>query len=178
MAILRAEGCRTRGHRDILPRSMLTISRQFRSLIALLLAVVVPFCCCNFYSWLKVCAPCEPATLVAGVGQLPSRAHDHRSCHHSDEPASAVGSAAQQDPDLPADDSDPQDCTCGKHQAKMLSGVKPTLELPASVLVAILHWATVEWPDAEQPGQFMNGAVSACARPPTSLLRMHCALIV
>jgi len=60
----------------------------------------------------------------------------------------------------------------------MLSGEKPTIELPTAGLVAILNWVAVPSSVAEQSRPFSNGEVWASARPPTSLLRLHCALIV
>lgn len=59
-----------------------------------------------------------------------------------------------------------------------MAGEKPTIELPTTVLVAILDWTTVAWTAPETSLAFVSGEVWACARPPTSLLRMHCALIV
>lgn len=60
----------------------------------------------------------------------------------------------------------------------MLSGEKPTIELPTAVLVAILNWVAIPSSAAEPSRPFTNGEIWAAVRPPTSLLRLHCALIV
>jgi hypothetical protein len=157
---------------------MLSPSSHFRTFVALLLAVVVPFCCCNFHSWLSACASCVPASSVDGDRQLAAKEHDHKGCHHSGSKGSDSGGDHHQGPVSPEDGSDQHDCTCGKNQAKMMAGEKPTIELPTAVLVAILNWTTVAWAAPEPSLTFVSGEVWACARPPTSLLRMHCALIV
>ncbi|QOJ16359.1 MAG: hypothetical protein HRU76_01585 [Phycisphaeraceae bacterium] len=104
--------------------------------------------------------------------------HDHKGCHHSGSKGRDSGGDHQKKPVSPEDDSDQHDCTCGQNQAKMMAGEKPTIELPTTVLVAILNWATVAGAAPEPSPAFVSGEVWACARPPTSLLRMHCALIV
>ncbi|MBK9126252.1 MAG: hypothetical protein RL580_913 [Pseudomonadota bacterium] len=157
---------------------MLTRSGHFRTFVALLLAVMVPFCCCNFHSWVSACASCVPASPVDGDRQLAAKEHDHKGCHHSGSKGSDSGGDHHQGPVSPEDDSDQHDCTCGKNQVKMMAGEKPTIELPTTVLVAILNWTTVAWAAPEPSITFVSGEVWACARPPTSLLRMHCALIV
>lgn len=157
---------------------MLTRSNHFRTFVALLLAVVVPFCCCNFHSWLSVCASCVPTPSVDTHAQVAAKEHDHNGCHHSGVQTTPSSGDHHKDPTSPDDGSDPHDCTCGKNQAKMMAGEKPTIELPTTVLVAILNWTAVAWASSEPSHTFVTGEVWACARPPTSLLRMHCALIV
>ncbi len=60
----------------------------------------------------------------------------------------------------------------------MMSGEKPTIDFALAVLVATLNWITSNWTSVEPAHTFVSGEVWACARPPTSLLRLHCALIV
>lgn len=60
----------------------------------------------------------------------------------------------------------------------MLSGAKLRVELPVPVLVAILDWVLTS--DRVSLAQITSNRhdVWAAARPPTSLLRQHCALVV
>ncbi len=60
----------------------------------------------------------------------------------------------------------------------MVAGQKPPIELPTTVVVEILSWATVAWAAPEPCLRFVRGEAWACARPPIGLLRMHCALLV
>ncbi len=157
---------------------MLFRSSQFRTFIALLMAVVVPFCCCNFHAWVSACASCVPAAVVDGDRHVTASEHDHHGCHHSGTDAARSSGDHHETPTSPGDGSDPHDCTCGKDQAKMMSGEKPTIDFALAVLVATLNWITSNWTSVEPAHTFVSGEVWACARPPTSLLRLHCALIV
>lgn len=157
---------------------MLTRSSHFRTFVALLLAVVVPFCCCNFHSWVSACASCVPARSVEEGGHVAANEHDHHGCRHSGALSTNSGGDHREGPVSPDDGSDPHDCNCGKNQAKMVSVEKPTIDLVTTVVVAILDWSTSAWAAVEPSHTFVRGEVWACARPPTSLLRMHCALIV
>lgn len=60
----------------------------------------------------------------------------------------------------------------------MLSVEKSTVQLSVPVVVAVLDWTLAS--DLLPPAQFRahERQVRAVERPPTSLLRMHCALIV
>lgn len=156
---------------------MLTRCSHFRTFVALLLVVVVPFCCCNFHSLLTACEACVPACAGHESRTAAANGHDDNDHEHLHASGARPGSETRHHHGEPSD-GDTQDCTCGKHEAKMLSGEKPTIELPTTVLVAILNWTTVAWAAPEPSLTFVSGEVWACARPPTSLLRMHCALTV
>ncbi len=163
---------------------MLSRSGHFLAFVALLLAVVMPFCCCTFRSLVSAGASRVPASSIDGDGQLAAKEHDHKGCHHSGgchhwgSKGSESGGDHHHGPASPEDDSDQHDCTCGKNQTKMMAGERPTAGLPTSVLVAIVNWTIDAWAAPQPSLTVLSGEVWACARPPTSLLRMHCALIV
>lgn len=156
---------------------MFSRNGHFRTCLSLLLAVVVPFCCCNFHSLLTACEACVPAGAGHHGHAAASNGHAHNDHEHSDGSGGRSDSETRHHHGEPSD-GDHQDCTCGKHEAKMLSGEKPTVELPTVVLVAILNWVAMLSSAAEPSRPFTNGEVWASARPATSLLRLHCALIV
>lgn len=73
---------------------------------------------------------------------------------------------------------DQNDCSCGKHDAKMLTGAKPSVEPPVSVIIAILDWVVTTDRASLAQITINRHDAWATARPPTSLLRLHCALVV
>lgn len=156
---------------------MFSRNSHFRTCLSLLLAVVVPFCCCNFQSLLTACEACVPACSGHDGHAAAANGHAHNNHEDADESGERSDSETRHHHDTPSD-GDHQDCTCGKHEAKMLSGEKPTIELPTAVLVAILNWVAIPSSAAEPSRPFTNGEIWAAVRPPTSLLRLHCALIV
>lgn len=150
---------------------------NFRTCLSLLLAVVVPLCCCNFQSLLTACEACVPA--CAGHHGLTATANRHgqNDHEHGDSSGGRTESEDRHHHGEPSD-GDIQDCTCGKHEAKMPSGEKPTIKLPTVILVAILNWVAMP-PSAAGPSRpFSNGEIWTSFRPTTSLLRQHCALTV
>jgi hypothetical protein len=136
-------------------------SSPFRLFVTLLLTVAVPFCCCDFHSWLSVCEPCDAATHQAAVEPLihdhaAGFVHDHESDHHADR-----GTAS----------------TDG-NQSTVLTVAKTTLEFPTPILVAILSFPTILESGALSPFRTGGRDLWVDSRPPTTLLRLHCALIV
>lgn len=170
--------CRNRD-RGILPRSMLDTRSPFRLLVTLLLAVAVPFCCCNFHSWISVCAPCEAVSHDTGTNLAVHSherdgGHDHDADHHADSAKTPHGDT----PASPCERGhDEGDCTCSK-QSTYLTFAKPTLEFPTPVLVAVLSFPAITDTWASLPSWTKEPGSWAFTRPPTSLLRLHCALIV
>jgi hypothetical protein len=163
----------------ILPRSMSTRSGPFRSILTLILALAVPFCCCDLRALLTGCISCESATSGGGrsVGVQPGDGHDcggHGHCH-GDAP-----SGTDQDGSTPGKEpvQDSHDCSCGKTTGKMLTVEKSTIELPAPVLVAILDWSATSDPRLFDAYRGREVDLRVRERLATSLLRMHCALIV
>lgn len=155
---------------------MLSRDGHFRTCLCLLLAVVVPFCCCNLHSLLTACEACAPACADRHGHTAAATGPTHHDQGHGDGRGGDSDSKTRHH-ETPSQ-GDPQNCTCGKHDAKMLSGEKPTIDLPTAVPVAIHNWIVMPLSAAEPLRAFTNGEVWAFARPPTSLLRMHCALIV
>ncbi|HMN39758.1 MAG TPA: hypothetical protein PKE29_02865 [Phycisphaerales bacterium] len=148
--------------------------------MTLLLVVAVPFCCCNFRSLLSTCSSCQ----AAPVADEPEASHDrsHDSDHDLAAPHQhATGHKQHEDgqssvPCGPGDEK--HHCNCEKNDGKMLTVQKSTVELPMPVVVAILDWSMAAdmLPPAAIRVQYRGSL--AIARPPTSLLRQHCALIV
>lgn len=166
---------------DILLLSMLIRSVQFRSLVAIVLMVAIPFCCCNFRSLFTGDLECRTA-FASEAGLLrasPSPAEDHRpptqGCCHG-KSVTTNGTADSEPTNEPSDQ--PRDCSCDKTGGKMLSVEKPAVELPAQVLVAVFEWA--EWPELRLVDPVIGRVLLSHAvhRPLNSLVRMHCALIV
>jgi len=162
---------------------MLVRGGPFRLFVALLLAVAVPFCCCNFHSWLSVCVPCEAGKHTAAVepvthSHADGSAHDHESAHHADHATSSPGHdpAAPVSPCCPGHDDD-HECTCGK-QHTLMTVAKKTVELPAPVLVAILPLPVDIDAEASSPFRARVRDLCGVPRPAATLLRLHCALIV
>ncbi|MBL8964210.1 MAG: hypothetical protein JNK70_09080 [Phycisphaerae bacterium] len=157
-------------------------SDQFRSFIAILLAVVIPFCCCNLRSLLAGNMACPaagsfPKDGLADASQSPASDHRptvHGCCHGKS--ATDGGNSDSEPTNNPSDQ--PRDCLCDKSGGKMLSVEKPALELPALVAVAVLEWA--RWPELRplDPVCGREQRSHAVHRPLTSLVRMHCALNV
>ena len=165
----------------ILPRSMLSRSVQFRNFIAILLVVAIPFCCCDFRSLLGGSLSCQADSLLKHrlAGDRLSSAVEHgrethacchgKSLNHEGTPGPKPGNG-------PADE--PQDCSCDKSGGKMLSVEKPSIHAPAQVVVAILDWCTRPELGAPNLASGREPLHLAVQRPLTSLVRMHCALIV
>lgn len=161
---------------------MLQRGSTFRLFVTLLLAVAVPFCCCNFHSWLSGCVPCEAAAHPETVEPVAhdhtgGSTHDHDSDQHADRTtASTDGSEPSPSPCGPGHD-DEHDCTCSK-QNTLLTVAKPTLEFPTPVLVAILSFPTIMNSAALSPFWTVGRDLWVGCRPPTTLLHLHCALIL
>lgn len=160
---------------------MLHRHSTFRLLVTVMLAVAVPFCCCNFHSLLSSCVPCEAATHHAAAKPVADHhsdgaVHAHDSDHHSGPiKAHNDGNEPGESPCGPAHDDD--DCTCGK-QNTLLTIAKQTVGFPSFVSVAILSFSTIAEPWTICPFSAIDRGLWTAARPPTTLLRLHCALIV
>ncbi|MFN7022052.1 MAG: hypothetical protein ACK4WH_12095 [Phycisphaerales bacterium] len=154
---------------------MLHRDSPFRLLVTVLLAVAVPFCCCDFRSLLGGCHSCEEAT--PATSQTAEAGHDHadRIDNHGHSP---TGDDHHRSDPGNAPEQDQHDCTCGNNTGTMLTVEKSTLELPTPVLVAIPEWSALT--DLRPLDLFKGPEVEmrVVERPQTSLLRMHCALIV
>lgn len=159
---------------------MLNRNGPFRFVLTLLLALAVPFCCCDFRSLLGGCGSCESAGPADSPAVAPSHAdsddgHGAR-CHcHGRSPQ-------RKDHDRPTREQAPRNdrhgCLCGKTTGKMLSVEKAAFGIPTPVLVAILECPTTRCLEPGALVRIQYAAARGPMRPTTSLLRMHCALIV
>jgi len=159
---------------------MLQRGSSLRLLVTVLLAVAVPFCCCDFHSLLSGCASCEaPARQIDA--EAVAHVHDdgaghHHAAHHEHSADPVTDGDQGTTPCGPGDEK--HDCNCGKTDGMMLTVQKSTVELPAPVVVAVLAWAQ---PVDQVPLALIRGHERdqrVVQRPQTSLLRQHCALIV
>ncbi len=153
----------------------------FRLIVTLLLAVALPFCCCNFHSLLSVCTPCEAATHPAAADtavhcHAAGSAHEHDADHHAEHAAdSTVGGEPGSSPCGPGHDEN--DCSCGK-QNTLTTVAKTTVDFPTPVLVAVVSFPTLVGLGVSNPFHTLGRDSRVSARPPTTLLYLHCALIV
>jgi len=162
---------------------MLQPGSTFRLLVTLLLAVAVPFCCCNFHSWLSECVPCEAAAHPAAVVDPVAHHHEHATAHNHESDHHVNRSAAYTEVREPilmpcglGHDAD-HDCTCGK-QNRLQLVVTRSFEFSTPILVTILSFPTLMDPGALSPFRTVGRDLWLAFRPPTTLLRLHCALIV
>lgn len=143
----------------------------------MLLALTVPFCCCNLHAWLERCSSCvTPAGDQLSALNDVGGGVDGDVCHLSEQRTDSCdhhprGDSTQRPPH-------DHDCHCGQHDAKVAGGKPVSLELALPALVAILDRAT----DLGYENQWCRtaaiGRAAFQARPPTSLLLQHCALTV
>jgi hypothetical protein len=164
---------------------MLARSVQFRSVIAMVLVVVMPFCCCNISMLLGEGPTCRSESFVNDQpdGVHLSRAVDHRrasrTCCQSTSASERESSSSNSESNPTHDPTHkPHDCSCDKANGKLLVVEKPSIEVPAQIVVAVLDWC---WRTELQPLAVVSERESlhqAVQRPMTSLVRMHCALIV
>ena len=151
---------------------MRLLAPPFRTMIAALLLVAVPFCCCEGQVVPRALDGLSGIQSVLKSGDHESaeqHAHDHSPSHGGCTPGSDGQST-------PCDDDGP--CDCAQHeQAKQLPESPTMPDLSGGALVHVLpsfdpgYWL----PDAPVRTFF---SVAAIPRPSTSLLRLHCALII
>lgn len=151
-------------------------SSPFRVAVAVLLAVAIPFCCCSSRLLLGAFAwagdrPSASALTLASFADAPARR-----CHGGHGPCGA--GTTQTDPQTPADPDPEQGCACGMDEGKLLTADKPTVELPAPVIIAVVGWTPIGdlFPGVRHGAPPRDAAFAG--RPATALLRMHCALNV
>lgn len=156
---------------------MLDRGSPFRGFISLLLAVVIPLCCCSLKSWLGGQAACHggiPLVVPTGAPDDPLPG-----CHRHAK-AEALGDEKTEPP--PAFPSEPMEspagpCTCGKHYIGSSGVEKPGPDLSPPVVLAVIP---VLAPDLA--GAALAVGAARHGQPPlqpqTSLLRLHCALIL
>lgn len=158
--------------------------RSFKSVVSLVLLIAVPFCCCNFRAWLTGNSHCDedagrnPVVAIAHL-QADACESDSNTDHQPDSGRTKCHEAL-------SDKSGPcsshhggqDDCSCGKHDSNLPAAAKPSCVLQTPVLVAILDWAPSTDRDSLAQSPIHRDDVWAVPRPPTSLLQLHCALVV
>jgi len=163
---------------------MRATGNPFRILISLLLVVAIPFCCCSFHALLAAHATCGPH---AEAGSFVAVAHHHtepstpdHDADHPSDPASGGGNDPHHHSSVPCgpDHDNQNNCSCGKHDAKMLPGTTPIAVPPGPVLAATLPWTLINDRVPSARIAIVRHDALPIAKPPTSLLRLHCALVV
>lgn len=165
--------------RSILPPGVgiiiaVTLPGPVRWIIAVVVTIGLQVCCCNLETMLRACIACDDHAAPAPA----DLAHNH------DEPAGAPHShdhpttAEDQQDSSPGDDHHEQgECTCESHELVKSLPEKPRSELPAFTLIAVL-------PEPRFDDRGFSSISCRWAptervfRPPTSLLRQHCALTI
>lgn len=152
----------------------MTLSGTVRWIIAVTVTIGLQVCCCNIEAMFRVCIACGDHAAPA----LADLTHSH------DEPASAHHShdypttAEDQHESSPCNDHREQgECTCESHEVAKSLSEKPGLDLPTLALIAVLPE-----PQFGDPGFVSSphrwAPTESDFRPPSSLLRQHCALTI
>lgn len=146
-------------------------SPQARWMVAILFAVALPFCCCNGRFISRVVGAVVVAPDVA-------HAHDHAKDSHRpghSYPADGHCSSSPSDESAPCDDDGP--CDCDQHkQIKSLPESPTTVDLFSAVFAILPSIDSAA--SAPEPMVIARLSAAAVAKPPASLLRLHCALTI
>ena len=151
----------------------LASSPHLRWLIATLLGIELPVCCCTG-------PPIARALGVVMASHAFAGADDKADGPHIEPPGeSRGGCCASTDKGrnpVPCKDDGP--CDCGQHkQIKQVPEGKATLGAPSPLVVVLPSVDRAVW--APKPAaRARRGAAKAVTRPPSSLLRLHCALTI
>ena len=141
----------------------------------ILLAFALPLCCCRISAAAVCCSPAGPPDATASR-TLNDHVHDGHHHDHGDQHQHRDEAPADDQPPSPASPCDhDESCDCGCDETRTRVVEKSvTIDYPV-LAVAAISWispvATVRRPSIRP---FAIGAT----RPCTSLVRMHCALIV
>lgn len=150
-------------------------------MVTLLLAAAVPFCCCDFRSILSGCASCGGQEQTESDAAVNTETDGSEHCHGmGHEHAAGRGSHGNTDhcPAPGSPKNDKHDCNCGKSDGKMLSVQKFTIDFSVPVVIAVLDWKLAADVLPASAFRIQDRYSSGVQRPPTSLLRQHCALTV
>ena len=180
---------------DIVTCSMLHRGGTFRLLVSVLLIVAVPFCCCNFHAVMQSCAGCTDSTVTGGSSEnsgTRAAGHEHSSCGTHEEGSNfrvktgcessltvkKLGEPVR--PGLPGlpEKGEHDSCACGSHVSKLPASAKVSFELPALIMAVIVDWPWMPGVTALDQPVVVGDDERGVARPRTSLLRLHCALMV
>lgn len=151
---------------------MRLIPPQLRSTIAALLLVAVPFCCCEGQAVVRALGTLSGVYSVAVSGHHHQSEGEHGQDHSRPHNGCTPGSDGHS---APCDDDGP--CDCAQHkQAKQVPESPTTLDLSGTVVHMLPSLDLGFW-IPEAPVRTVSSD-AAIPRPPTSLLRLHCALII
>jgi len=145
-----------------------------RFLLTAMLVVAIPLCCCRGQMWSSLFTAASVCSEShAGGGSHGGVAHGHADEHGSDHRSAGCGNEDRE----PCDDDGP--CDCGhQRDIKSLPEAPTSIAAGSTALVAILPALD----GAISPAIRMNARtrlpLEAAPRPPTTLLRLHCALII
>lgn len=137
---------------------MLARSAILRRLLAILIALWMPACLCQAET--DAAAPSHP--VERGQHQDGDDGSDNPSDDHDH---------------CPGHDHNKSGCECPQLTAT-LAKADQNLNGSLATIVAIVSWTHCDWPLPASRCVGCTRPFSAVPRPPTSLLRMHCALIV
>lgn len=153
-----------------------------RALVCLMIAALLPLCCCSVRGWVGVpetnlawessaCCDCvDEAAQPGDGGQDAARLG-------VDEGAVCVGeSCAGSALRCSHHPADGDHCKCGKHDTKMLTRASFAIEFPMPLLVATLNWVGAIDPNGCT--STLRGCPEGPVQPCNALLRLHCALVI
>ncbi len=151
-----------------------------RLIFAGYMALLMPLCCCYASVATECCAPADESTVRSQV----RHEHDHGEGSHQhdgrgDDQQTPADHHRTSDPSCPGHDdgSDDGSCDCGCDDPGHGSF---TVQTPASIDASlgfshvVLPWLTPPFNEQVRP----NEPATNPPRPPTSLVRLHCALLV
>lgn len=152
------------------PQSMVYRSPGFRLVLALLMAVWSPLCLCQTHAEAAGRNEPSPANHASSEGHS-HHGHEHGGGHDEDAPADRPDDG----PGAPCHEHDGPGCDCPELSA---TGPKPdqSLKLTVAPLVAVVQWLVSPMSVPHQVA--FRRDTDAVPRSPTTLLGMHCALIV
>lgn len=153
---------------------VVTLPAPCRWILAVAVTIGLQLCCCDLEAMFRACMACGDHSAPAAA----DHAHDHdepAGAHHSHDHSTA--SEDQRDPS-PCDDHHEQgECTCESHEMAKSLPQKPQVELPVVTLMAVLP-APAYNDVAREQRVYRKAPNEGGFRPPTSLLRLHCALTI
>ena len=144
-------------------------------LLAGYMALMMPLCCCYASSAAECCTRADESTVRLQAHHEHDHgehAHKHDGGHQHQTPADDHQKC---DPSCPGHDNGSCDCGCDNPGHRSFTVEKPaSLDMTLGFSPVVLPWLTPRLNEQVRP----NRPATNPPRPPTSLVRMHCALIV
>jgi hypothetical protein len=158
-------------------RTMMGPHGTIRLLFAGYMALLMPLCCCYASVATERCAPADESTVRSQVPHEHDHgehAHEHDGGHEHQAP---TDDRHKCDPSCPGHDNGSCDCGCDDPGHRFFTVEKPaSIDMTLGFLPVVLPWLTP--PLNEQVRVRPTRPATNPPRPPTSLVRMHCALII